>query len=49
MQAAARKRGKRFSTWARDMLVEAAERIMGRTNGSAGRLEAPSIPGSRAS
>jgi hypothetical protein len=48
MKAAARKSGKRFSTWARDRLVEAAERIMRTGSSSSGRLEAPSMPGSRA-
>lgn len=48
MQAAARRQGKRFSTWARDRLVDAAERVMARV-GSSSRLEAPSIPGARES
>jgi predicted nucleotide-binding protein (sugar kinase/HSP70/actin superfamily) len=48
MKAAARKSGKRFSTWARERLIEAAERIMRSNGAGSGRLEAPSMPGSRA-
>jgi hypothetical protein len=41
VKAAAKQQGMRFSTWARDALLEKANRIIG---GNSGVLEAPSLP-----
>lgn len=48
LKAAARKAGKRFGVWARERLLESADRIMTGANGTSSRhLEAPVLPGAR--
>ena len=42
-KAAAKQKGLRFSAWARSVLLENADRIVGST-GRSGGLDAPSLP-----